>query len=104
MENRKFTIEFYEIEWFIDLQSHIDNGDSQLDIIRPITKIRDKRIARIFDIFAPETECINEAKEYKEFYEICDFEVPQTNHKFTGTFIDALEYIKDTFNQVSKTV
>ncbi|AGZ81532.1 hypothetical protein CFT13S00388_08820 [Campylobacter fetus subsp. testudinum] len=36
--------------------------------------------------------------------EICDFEVPQTNHKFTGTFIDALEYIKDTFNQVSKTV
>ncbi|OCR95326.1 hypothetical protein [Campylobacter fetus] len=104
MENRKFTIEFYEIEWFIDLQSHIDNGDSQLDIIRPITKIRDKRIARIFDIFAPETEYINEAKEYKEFYEICDFEVPQTNHKFTGTFIDALEYIKDTFNQVSKTV
>ncbi|WP_162165621.1 hypothetical protein [Campylobacter fetus] len=104
MENRKFTIEFYEIEWFIDLQSHIDNGDSQLDIIRPITKIRDKRIARIFDIFAPETECIDKAKEHKEFYEICDFEVPQTNHKFTGTFIDALEYIKDTFNQVSKTV
>ncbi|AGZ81521.1 hypothetical protein A0Y14_08020 [Campylobacter fetus] len=104
MENRKFTIEFYEIEWFIDLQSHIDNGDSQLDIIQPITKTRDKRIARIFDIFAPETEYIDKAKEYKEFYEICDFEVPQTNHKFTGTFIDALEYIKDTFNQVSKTV
>ncbi|EAI4322654.1 hypothetical protein, partial [Campylobacter fetus] len=67
MENRKFTIEFYEIEWFIDLQSHIDNGDSQLDIIQPITKTRDKRIARIFDIFAPETEYIDKAKEYKEF-------------------------------------
>ncbi|EAK0814759.1 hypothetical protein A0W75_03250 [Campylobacter fetus] len=99
MENRKFVIEFYGIEWFVDLPSHIDDGDSGLKIIQPITRIRDKRIVRIFDIFTPSKENIDEAKEYKEFYEICDFEVSPNGHKFTGTFIDALEYIKDNFDK-----
>ncbi|AVK80943.1 hypothetical protein CFT13S00388_02205 [Campylobacter fetus subsp. testudinum] len=104
MENRKLIIEFLGIEWFIEIPDYDDKVTKGLGIIAPITSVKNGKIARIFDIFAPETECINEAKEHKEFYEICDFEVPQTNHKFTGTFIDALEYIKDTFNQVSKTV
>lgn len=37
------------------------------------------------------------AKEYKEFYEICDFEVVKNGYKFTGTFIDVLEYIRVNF-------
>lgn len=37
------------------------------------------------------------AKEYKEFYEICDFEVVSNGYKFTGTFIDVLEYIRVNF-------
>ena len=100
MENRKFTIEYIGIEWFIERQSDIDSGDSQLDIIRPITKIRDDKVVRIFDIFAPSYDAINQAKKYKEFYEICDFEVVSNGYKFTGTFIDALEYIKANFKEV----
>ena len=97
MENRKFTIECLGIEWFIESQFGIDNSDSQLDIIRPITKIRDDKVVRIFDIFTPSKKDIDKAKEYKEFYEICDFEVLANGHKFSGTFIDALEYIKANF-------
>lgn len=37
--------------------------------------IIDGKIARIFDILTPNKQDIDEAKEYKEFYEICDFEV-----------------------------
>lgn len=32
--------------------------------------------------------------------EICDFEVLESGHKFTGSFIDALEYIKANFKVV----
>ncbi|RAZ37948.1 hypothetical protein [Campylobacter hyointestinalis] len=34
---------------------------------------------------------------YKKLNEICDFEVVSNGYKFTGTFIDALEYIKANF-------
>ncbi|WP_181565942.1 hypothetical protein [Campylobacter hyointestinalis] len=34
---------------------------------------------------------------YKKLNEICDFEVVKNGYKFTGTFIDALEYIKANF-------
>lgn len=40
---------------------------------------------------------IDEAKEYKEFYETCDFEVAKKGYKFTGSFIDALGYIRVNF-------
>ncbi|EAK0830870.1 hypothetical protein A0X03_08465 [Campylobacter fetus] len=104
MENRKLIIGYYGIEWAIKAPDYDDKGTKGLGIIAPITSVKDGKIVEVFDILTPHKEDIDDAKEYKEFYEICDFEVPQTNHKFTGTFIDALEYIKDTFNQVSKTV
>ncbi|WP_162166916.1 hypothetical protein [Campylobacter fetus] len=104
MENRKLIIGYYGIEWDIKVPGYDEDKADVLKIIKPITSVMDGKIVEIFDILTPHKEDIDDAKEYKEFYEICDFEVPQTNHKFTGTFIDALEYIKDTFNQVSKTV
>ncbi|WP_162165593.1 hypothetical protein [Campylobacter fetus] len=97
MENRKFVIEFYGIEWFIEVPNYDDKGTKGLGIVAPITSLKEGKIARIFDILTPGTEDIDEAKEYKEFHEICDFEVVSNGHKFTGTFIDALEYIKANF-------
>lgn len=94
MENRKFTIEYLGIEWFIQAPNYDDNKAKGLKIIAPITSTIDGKIAQIFDIFTPSKKDIDKAKEYKEFYEICDFEVLANGHKFSGTFIDALEYIK----------
>lgn len=100
MENRKFTIEFYGIEWFIEAPDYDEDKSKGLKIIKPITSVIDGKIVQIFDIFTPLKEDIDEAKEYKEFYEICDFEVLANGHKFTGTFIDALEYIKANFKAI----
>ena len=97
MENRKFTIEYLGIEWFIQAPNYDESKAKGLKIIAPITSVIDGKIAQIFDIFTPSKEDIDEAKEYKEFYEICDFEVLANGHKFSGTFIDALEYIKANF-------
>ena len=97
MENRKFTIEYIGIEWFIEALNYDKDKAKGLKIIAPITSTIDGKIAQIFDIFTPSKEEINKAKEYKEFYEICDFEVLESGHKFTGSFIDALEYIKANF-------
>lgn len=97
MENRKFTIEYIGIEWFIEAFDYNKDKAKGLKIIAPITSTIDGKIAQIFDIFTPSKEEINKAKEYKEFYEICDFEVLESGHKFTGSFIDALEYIRVNF-------
>lgn len=97
MENRKFTIEYLGIEWFIEAPDYNKDKAKGLEIIAPITSTIDGKIAQIFDIFTPSKEEINQAKKYKEFYEICDFEVLASGHKFTGSFIDALEYIKANF-------
>ncbi|WP_086246439.1 hypothetical protein [Campylobacter vicugnae] len=97
MENRKFNIEYLGIEWFIEALNYDKDKAKGLKIIAPITSTIDGKIAQIFDILTPSKQDIDEAKEYKEFYEICDFEVLESGHKFTGTFIDALEYIKANF-------
>ncbi|WP_057040897.1 hypothetical protein [Campylobacter fetus] len=98
MENRKLTIGSYGIEWAIKDPNHGDEAQG-LGIIAPITSVMGGKIVEIFDILTPYQEDIDEAKEYKEFYEICDFEVLSNGHKFTGTFIDALEYIKANFGK-----
>lgn len=100
MENRKFNIEYLGIEWFIEALNYDKDKAKGLKIIAPITSTIDGKIAQIFDILTPSKQDIDEAKEYKEFYEICDFEVLTNGHKFTGSFIDALEYIKANFKVV----
>lgn len=97
MENRKFNIEYLGIEWFIEALNYDKDKAKRLKLIAPITSIIDGKIAQIFDILTPSKQDIDEAKEYKEFYEICDFEVLANGYKFTGSFIDALEYIKANF-------
>ncbi|AHE94373.1 hypothetical protein GZ989_003905 [Campylobacter fetus] len=98
MENRKFNIEYLGVEWFIEAPSYDEDKAKKLKIIAPITSVIDGKIAQIFDILTPQQEDIEEAKKYKEFHEICDFEVLSNGYKFTGTFIDALEYIKANFS------
>ncbi|WP_096022291.1 hypothetical protein [Campylobacter lanienae] len=93
MENRKFAIGYGGIEWDIEAFDYNEDKSKRVKIIAPITSTIDGKIAQIFDIFTPSKEEINKAKEYKEFYEICNFEVLANGHKFTGSFIDALEYI-----------
>ena len=100
MENRKFNIEYLGIEWFIEALNYDKDKAKRLKLIAPITSTIDGKIAQIFDILTPSKEDIDEAKEYKEFYEICDFEVLANGYKFTGSFIDALEYIKANFKVV----
>ena len=100
MENRKFNIEYLGIEWFIEALNYDKDKAKGLKIIAPITSTIDGKIAQIFDILTPSKQDIYESKEYKEFSEICDFEVLSNGYKFTGTFIDALEYIKANFKVV----
>ncbi|ALV24400.1 hypothetical protein CIG2463D_0823 [Campylobacter iguaniorum] len=102
MENRKFNIEYLGIEWFIEVSNYDKDKTKGLKIISPITSVIDGKIAQVFDILTPQQEDIEEAKEYKEFYEICDFEVLSNGHKFSGTFIDALEYIRANFGSHSQ--
>ncbi|ALV64692.1 hypothetical protein [Campylobacter fetus] len=55
-----------------------------------------------FDIGAITSEILDIAKNDELMQETCEFEVLIHNtfkENFTGTFIDALEYIKDTFNR-----
>ncbi|EAH8299632.1 hypothetical protein ABC405_000666 [Campylobacter fetus] len=99
MENRKLIIGYYGIEWDIKATNYDENRAKGLKIVKPITSVMGGKIVEIFDILTPYQEDIEEAKEYKEFYEVCDFEVLSNGHKFTGTFIDALEYIKDNFDK-----
>ncbi|MDV2490016.1 hypothetical protein RVY88_03410 [Campylobacter sp. TJR-1] len=57
------------------------------------------KIIHFFDIGKITDELLNIAKKDELMSEICDFEVLPNGHKFTGTFIDALEYIKANFGK-----
>ena len=39
-------------------------------------------------------ECIDMAKEDELMQEVCDFQLRNSDFKFTGTFVDAFKYIK----------
>ncbi|MBN7287895.1 hypothetical protein [Campylobacter curvus] len=63
-------------------------------------------ITWIYDIVAPSDETINECKRIAMFNKACKFVVCDLDEKgdewikkedFNGTFIDALEYIKENF-------
>ena len=99
MENRKFKIYIKEtIEWWITTE---DYNYKLQETYKPIgifgqDGLEDNKIIYLFDI-VPRDKYIDEAKKDPRFYEVCNFEDIETNHKFTGTFIDALNYIKKVF-------
>ena len=97
MENRKFNIEFIGIEWFIEVFNFKNKQTEKLDIISPITSVKNGEILQLFDIFTPSDKHINSCKKYKEFNEICEFY--HDKHSFVGTFIDALNFIKVNFKE-----
>ncbi|EAI8860030.1 hypothetical protein GZ989_007055 [Campylobacter fetus] len=94
MENRKFTIGYGGIEWDIcekNWEYHDKKSDNN---INNLNRIDDNgKISYIFGILP----VFDEDRSYKKLNEICDFEVLASGHKFTGSFIDALEYIKANF-------
>lgn len=55
---------------------------------------KDKKIIYLFDIY-PRVEDIELAKDDIRFQEVCNF--THNNKTFKGTFIDALEYVKEKF-------
>ncbi|WP_297575904.1 hypothetical protein [uncultured Campylobacter sp.] len=106
MELREFEITFYGIEWHIASFNYYEKLKKSIKgLYKPITMTQDNKITYIFDVFAPSDDEINECKKYKEFGEICEFNFfdSATNkykEKFRGTFIDALEYIKENFKDI----
>ncbi|RUT51050.1 hypothetical protein [Campylobacter fetus] len=60
--------------------------------------IKNNKIICFFDIGKITDELLSMAKNDEHMSEICDFEVLSNGYKFTGTFIDALEYIKANFS------
>ncbi|MBE6429880.1 MULTISPECIES: hypothetical protein [Campylobacter] len=55
------------------------------------------KIMHFFDICKITDELLSVARDDELMQEICDFEVLESGYKFTGSFIDALEYIKANF-------
>lgn len=102
MELRKFDIEFDSFlgEWHINLKGY--NGDkigNYSRLISPIIHIENSRIVHIFDIFISD-KTIKNANNDKLMQEVCEFEVlihKTFKEKFSGTFVDALKYIKANY-------
>ncbi|OCS05547.1 hypothetical protein AC237_00010 [Campylobacter fetus subsp. testudinum] len=65
-------------------------------------EVENNKIVHFFDIGAITSEILDIAKNDELMQETCEFEVLIHNtfkENFTGTFIDALEYIKANFNR-----
>ena len=60
MENRKFNIEFIGIEWFIEVFNFENKQTEKLDIISPITSVKNGEILQLFDIFTPSDKDIGQ--------------------------------------------
>ncbi|MSN96773.1 hypothetical protein F1B92_06295 [Campylobacter sp. FMV-PI01] len=105
MELRKFEIAFYGIEWHIGSYDYNEENDKDTPLkglIKPMTTVKDGKIAYLFDLFAPSQDECQNAKNFKEFGEICEFNHFDTNvgrviKTFQGTFIDALNYVRENF-------
>ncbi|MBE2984662.1 hypothetical protein CCAL9344_01350 [Campylobacter sp. RM9344] len=105
---RKFNINigFHKnvaFDWEIRLNGLDDYNDMKqlgYKFFAVLKATADKKIAYVFDVFTPKDKDMNEVKKHKEFSEICEF-VHTADGKeranFQGTFIDALNYIKDNF-------
>ncbi|ABK82522.1 hypothetical protein Q4Y15_001690 [Campylobacter fetus] len=110
MENEKFNIYFYkDIEWFI-IADGIKNEsevpkyeDNELAYSFGVYKVfLDGKIGFISDINTPNDATLKTVEKYEYIAEICTFNVYKNDkfaYKFTGTFIDALEYIKANFGK-----
>ncbi len=97
MENRKFTIGYGGIEWDIcekNWEYHDNKSDDKLNNLNKVDE--NGVISYIFGILP----VFDENPNYEKLSEICDFEVLANGHKFSGTFIDALEYIKANFKAI----
>lgn len=100
MELRKFDIEFDSFlgEWHINLKGY--NGDkigNYSRLISPIIHIENSQIVHIFNSFISD-KTIKNANNDKLMQEVCEFR--HEDYKFSGTFIDALEYIKENFKDI----
>lgn len=104
MDYREFIIVYCPngIEWHIILKEWEYKDGYSADISLPNRALKTGEIAFINDIFAPSAKDLDIYKKEHLLLETCNFihiddASSQTIKKFQGTFIDALEYIKDSF-------
>lgn len=88
---RELTIEFNTGSWFIE--APFTDGNDILDMVFGGAKECGGKIVYLFDHGWVHTETIKKAKEREMFKEVCLFKDVTSGREFTGTFIDALEYI-----------
>ena len=89
---RKITIEILGIDWYIEDKELIgldDNNGEDLSFAN--WSYYEDKIVHLHDCIAVKIE--DSLLENKMFLEVCDFTYDKTN--FTGTFIDALNYVKE---------
>lgn len=108
MQRRKFSIFVYkDVDWELGLEE-VDNFESYPPLggadyeFGMSAGTKDKKIAYLFDTVVSD-EDLERAKDDERFKEICDFKTKKihnndtrTNDAFTGSFIDALAFIKKT--------
>lgn len=103
MEKRKFIIKIWEdVDWEIKLfgSSQVNKKDIEIDAFA-IAKSDDNRISYLFDISVKDKD-LELASKSKIFLEECMFthisyDGMKNIKQFEGTFIKALEYVKEEF-------
>ena len=107
MAKREFSIFVYkDYDWelgLVDVKSFDDfpylGGDKDYGFAHS-SSTKDKKIAYLFDMLVHD-EDLEIAKEDERFQEVCEFKTrkihnddTETKSTFTGTFVEALEFIK----------
>ncbi len=93
---RSLNIEFIAGSWYIEAPSV--KGNDILDISFGSAKESAGKIVYLFDHAGVHPSAIKDARDREMFKEMCDFHDITHDKHFTGSFIDALEYISSKFS------
>jgi hypothetical protein len=93
---RKITIEILGIDWYIEDKELLGKDDDSEDSLYFANwSCYKNKIVHLHDCITVKIE--DSILENKMFLEVCNFTHDKTN--FTGTFIDALNYIKEQIHE-----
>ncbi|WP_418185596.1 hypothetical protein ACNSOS_01010 [Aliarcobacter vitoriensis] len=92
---RKIIIKILEPDWYIEDRELLEKGEYKGDEYYAHFDVLDEKITYLHDCISVKID--DKIKEDKRFLEVCEFIYlvdDKEQKRFTGTFIDALEFIK----------